>query len=85
MKKITAFIVIVLLSAYAMACPVCDRNDTNEFKLINTHGTKPESSWDYLIVIIISVITIVALYYSVKWLRKPNEKNNDHIKYQFLN
>ncbi len=85
MKKIITFVVLIITSVYAAACPVCDRNDTKEFKLINTHGAEPESSWDYLIVIAITILAIVTLFYTIKWLRKPNEKNNDHIKYQFLN
>lgn len=85
MKKIFFLILTILATNYTIyACPVCERNKPAILKGI-THGSNPESNWDYLIVGGMLLITIFTLYYSVKWLIKPNENNTNHIKYSFLN
>ena len=66
------------------ACPVCERNKAKALQGI-THGAGPTSNWDYVIVGAIAVVTVFTLFYSVKWLIKPNEQNPDHIKLSILN
>lgn len=39
--------------------------------------------WDYLLVLVCVVVVIYTLYYSVKYMIKPNE-SNQHIKYRIL-
>jgi hypothetical protein len=83
MKKI--FLILILLNFYiAQACPVCERNKPKLLQGI-THSGGAESKWDYVIVIAMIVIVIATLFYSIKWLIKPNENNVSHIKYSFLN
>ena len=74
----------MLATAYAWACPVCERNQPKVLKGV-VHGSGPDSQWDYVIVWVFVLITLTTLYYSVKWLIKPGEKNSDHIKYSILN
>ena len=74
----------MLTAAYAWACPVCERNQPKVLKGV-VHGSGPDSQWDYVIVWVFVLITLTTLYYSVKWLIKPGEKNSDHIKYSILN
>ena len=50
-----------------------------------THGTGPESNWDWFIVGIIAAITLLTLFYSVKFLIFPREKDKKHIKNSVLN
>ncbi|WP_373522858.1 hypothetical protein [Aquiflexum sp.] len=45
-----------------------------------THGTGPQSEWDYVIIIIGIIIVCLTLFYSVKFLVRPQEKDPDHIK-----
>ncbi|MFN0048934.1 MAG: hypothetical protein ACKVOU_07420 [Cytophagales bacterium] len=66
------------------ACPVCERNQPKALKGI-VHGAGPESNWDYVGVVITGIIACFTLFYSVKWLIKPGEKNQSHIKYSILN
>ena len=84
MKKFMMISVLLFSFAAAHACPVCERNKPEILKGI-THGSGPESNWDYLIVSVIAVLALVSLFYSVKWLINPNEKNPDHIKYSLFN
>jgi len=62
-----------------LACPVCERNQPKLFRGI-LHGAGPESKWDYVIVAIIFVISLLTLFYAIKWLIKPGEKQDNHIK-----
>lgn len=62
-----------------LACPVCERNQPKLFRGI-LHGGGPESKWDYVIVAIIFVISLLTLFYAIKWLIKPGEKQENHIK-----
>ena len=84
MKKIMLML-FMLTNVYSLiACPVCERNKPKILRGI-THGSNPESNWDYIIVAVIAIIAILTLIYSIKWLIKPNESNKEHIKYTILN
>lgn len=65
------------------ACPVCERNQPKVLRGV-VHGG-PGSNWDYVIIGFFTIITLLTLYYSVKWLIRPGEKENNHIKYSILN
>ena len=84
MKKIICMLIFCLSTVLALACPVCERNKPKVLQGI-THGTGPSSNWDYVIVIVVALIAILTLFYSIKWLLKPDENNPDHIKYLFIN
>jgi hypothetical protein len=66
---------------------LCDACKKQQPKLLQgiTHGTGPDSSWDYVIVYMAVAIVLVSLFYSVKWLIKPGEKSSSHIKQFILN
>lgn len=73
----------VLFAGYAFACDTCKLRQpkvTQDF----THGTGPESNWDWFIVGIVMAITLLAFVYSFKYLLKPGEKDINHIKYHVL-
>lgn len=66
-----------------MACDACKKQQpkiTQGF----THGAGPESNWDWVIIIIISAITLLTFVFSLKYLIRPGEKNSDHIKQTIL-
>ena len=84
MKKLLMFIILQLAAAYLIACPVCERNKARYLQGL-THGSGPDNKWDLAIVAVIGLLTLYTLYYSVKWLIKPNENNPDHIKYSLFN
>ncbi len=74
---------VVLTAQIAIACPVCEKQQPKITQGL-THGAGPQSNWDWVIIAIISVITILTLIYSVKYLIKPGEKNENHIKKSIL-
>lgn len=85
MKKFTLATALWLgACAIAMACPVCERNQPKLLKGI-VHGAGPQTNWDYISVWVTAIITIITLFFTIKWLIKPGEKNDDHIKYSILN
>ena len=65
------------------ACPVCDRNKPAVLKGIS-HGVGEDNSWDYLIVGAIAVVVLITLFYSIKWLIRPGESSENHIKRMVL-
>ena len=81
MKKLIFTLTLVFATILRVAaCPACERNQPKVLKGI-VHGAGPDSNWDYVSIIIVSIITLFTLYFSIKWLIKPGEKNADHIKY----
>ena len=82
-SKITVLI-FVLNQVLVFACDACKLQQpkiTQNF----THGVGPTSQWDWLIVAVITIITLATLFYAVKYLVKPGEKNKNHIKHIILN
>lgn len=79
MKKYWLLAVSVTAYNIAAACNACQKQQPKLLKNI-THGTGPDSNWDYLIVSIAAVIVLFTLYYSVKWLIRPGEQSPSHIK-----
>ena len=71
--------ILIFINFYAYSCPVCERSQPRILKGI-THGSGPQSNWEYISVWGMIIITLVTLFYSIKWLIKPGENNNNHIK-----
>lgn len=83
-KLICVFSLLLLLQpSITWACEACQIQQPKVTRGI-THGTGPESNWDWFLIGIIILITVLTLFYSIKYLVKPGEKNKDHIKYSFL-
>ena len=85
MRKVKIYSIIFLLfGRIAFACDTCKLRQP---KLTQgwTHGIGPESNWDWFIVGMIALITLFTLFFSVKFLLKPGEKNKKHIKNSILN
>jgi hypothetical protein len=73
----------VFFTIYTFACDTCKLRQPEVTKDL-THGTGPESDWDWFIVAIVVLITVLAFIFSVKYLIKPGEKDKNHIKYSVL-
>ena len=83
-KRVTGMLLFLVAAIPVLGCPVCDRNQPSVLKGIS-HGAGPESRWDYLIVWITVVIVLLTLFFSVKWIIRPGEKSDAHIKRMILN
>lgn len=70
----------------AFACDACQKQQPRIFQGI-THGAGPDSNWDYLIVSIMTAITLYALYATVKCMIRPSAADSRHnlIKTMILN
>ncbi len=79
MRSIALIIILLVNSALAIACAVCEKQQPKVLRGIS-HGAGPESNWDYVIVWATVIIVLLTLFYSVKWLIKPGEKSEQHIK-----
>lgn len=85
MKIKTFLILLTVLSVQIVsACPICDKQQP-KITLGLTHGAGPQSNWDWVIIAIITAITVLTLVFSLKYLIRPGEKNADHIKQSILN
>jgi hypothetical protein len=84
MKKTISLIILLLAAVSTWACPVCEKQQPKILRGI-THGAGPQSNWDY--VIIWSMVAIVAftLFFSLKWLIRPGEQAESHIKRSIFN
>lgn len=83
MKKLLFLGFLFFLYHFSMACEVCEKNQPKITRGI-THGSGPQSNWDWVIITIMVLITLLTLAYSIKYLVKPGEKNSDHIKKTIL-
>lgn len=80
MKRSLLFLYCCLAAPAAIyACEACRKQQPAVLRNIS-HGTGPDSNWDYLIVSIAAVTVLATLYYSVKWLIRPGEASPEHIK-----
>jgi hypothetical protein len=68
----------------AMACELCEEQQPKWLRGV-IHGPGPQSMWDYVIMAVSIIIVLVVLFYSIKFLVKPGEKNPSHVKYSILN
>jgi len=84
MKKTILIVFFLINYLWASACGVCERSQPKIFRGI-THGTGPQSNWDFVIIATITIIAILCLYLSIRYLYKPGEKNSGHIKNSIFN
>lgn len=84
MKNKLFTIIALFISAASMACDLCKAKQPKGFENI-THGEGPEGNLDYIIMLVAIVIVGFTLIMSVKYLVKPKEKDENHIKYLVLN
>jgi hypothetical protein len=84
MRKLLITGILLCNALWTSACPVCERNQPKILKGI-THGAGPESKWDYVIVWVTVAIVLLTLFFSLKWLIRPGEKSDRHIKRFILN
>lgn len=83
-KKLILITAMMMNIVLAFACPVCEKQQPKLLRGI-THGTGPQSNWDWVIVACMTVVTLYTLFYSVKYLLRPGEKQAAHVKQSILN
>jgi hypothetical protein len=83
-KQILTVLIILFANVSLWACPACKKQQPKITQGL-THGAGPGSNWDWVIIGVITLITILTLVYSLKYLIKPGEKSKNHIKQSILN
>lgn len=83
LKGIGLTLMLALVAAAGWACPVCEKQQPKVLRGV-AHGAGPDNDWDYLIVGVITVIVLITLFYSMKWLLRPGEDAPGHIKRNVL-
>ncbi|MEZ5149346.1 MAG: hypothetical protein R2759_20340 [Bacteroidales bacterium] len=83
-KIIATITSLVFINLQSIACEVCEKQQP-KITMGLTHGSGPQNNWDWVIIGIISIITVLTLILSLKYLIRPGEKNSDHIKRFILN
>ncbi|HEX5553117.1 MAG TPA: hypothetical protein VFX43_07695 [Chitinophagaceae bacterium] len=85
LKKIIMLGVLLIgLISSAPACELCEEQQPAWLKGV-VHGPGPGNGWDYVIMVVSILIVLAVLYFSIKFLIKPGEKDPAHIKYSILN
>lgn len=84
MKKILFVFCLYAIRLSSIACEVCKKQQPKILRGL-THGTGPDSNWDYVIVWATVLIVIATLFYTLKWLIHPAETGMNHIKRTVLN
>lgn len=84
MKKYILGIFFLLSRISAFACAACQKQQPAILRGI-THGTGPDSKWDFVIISVAVAFFLLTLFYSVKWLVRPGEQSPTHIKKFILN
>lgn len=79
MRTLLIMSALVLLHSVSLACEVCQKQQPKVLRGI-THGVGPQSDWDYVAVGITALVMVVSLFYSIKWIIHPDEKEKGHIK-----
>ncbi len=84
MKRWILLIVMTGFGSAAWACEVCKKQQPEVLRGI-AHGAGPQSRWDYVIIGVTVLIVLVSLFYTIKWIVRPGEKERSHIKYSIFN
>lgn len=79
LKQLSLTAILLFFGTVAMACPVCDRAQPKILQGI-VHGGGPDGTLDYIIIAVMTILVLFTLFYSIKFLVKPEEKSFDHIK-----
>lgn len=83
LKRCGSILFLVFTYGSALACEVCKKQQPKVTQGF-THGAGPQSNWDWVIIGVITAITVLTLVYSMKYLIKPKEENAGHIKNSIL-
>jgi len=84
MKKLLLILPLLFTGYLAMACSACEKQQPKWLQGIS-HGAGPDSNLELIIVGIFTLIVVLTLFFSLKWIFKPGEKAQNHIKRLILN
>lgn len=78
------FFLLIFTAHYALnACDVCEKNQPKITKGL-THGPGPSGNMEMVIASLAFILVLISLFFSMRFLVRPGEKNPNHIK-NFIN
>ena len=79
MKSKVLTVIMLLMTSFLAACPVCEANQPKGLENI-THGEGPQGNIDYIIMYSAIIIVTYTLIMSIKYLVRPKESKHSDIK-----
>jgi len=80
MRKLSLIFIFTLIAQQVInACELCKEKQPKALAGI-THGAGPNGTLDYIIIWSAVVIVSLTLFYSIKYLVRPEKKDPHHIK-----
>jgi len=84
MKKLTIILLLACVKFNVQACDACKKQQAKLLQGIS-HGPGPDSNWDYIIVALMTIVTLYILVATIKCMIKPAEQNEQHVKRMIFN
>ncbi len=84
MKKLILSVCLIMASLSSFACPACEKQQPSWLRGIS-HGAGPQNNWDMIIVWVTIIIVLLTLYFSIKFIARPGETSDAHIKRLVIN
>ena len=79
MKRVIITAFLFTVHHVIVACDLCKANQPKGFENL-THGEGPQGNVDYIIMVIAIIIVGYTLIMSIKYLARPKETENNHVK-----
>ena len=83
MKKSSAYFLVLIGVQVKAMCPACESQQPKILFGLS-HGLGPKSNWDWVIIGLVAIITLLTLVCCVIYIIKPREKSLNHIKNRIL-
>lgn len=86
MKTIFKKLVFLLFLGYQYLAKACEACDLQQPKITRglTHGPGPKNMFEWMAVIAILIISVLTVYYFIKYLIKPDPQKTDKLKNNVL-
>ena len=83
MKKSSMYFLVLIGAQVQAMCPACESQQPKILFGLS-HGLGPTNNWDWVIIGLITFVTLLTLVCSVIYLIRPKEKSLEHIKNRIL-
>jgi len=83
LRLVVTTLVALIITASVDACPACEQANPRILRGL-VHGSAPQGSWEFALVLLAMVVAGLVGIYSIKLLFCPGETAADHIKYHGL-
>lgn len=75
---------LIVTAETTIACEVCKKQQPEVLRSF-AHGAGPQSNWDYVLVVIMIIVSVTSLILAVRSVVRPGERDPGHIKRSIFN